>query len=87
MVDNEVVDPGPAQGADPAQGDPIENGNNVIEGEEQEQEIKQEIEPEEIEGEDKFEDSLEVLPNNGEGDRQVSDRKHPWPRLPPPAKG
>ena len=77
MADNEVVYPGPPQGADPAQGDPIENGNDVIEGEEQEQEIEQETEPEETEGEDEFEDSLEVLPNG---------RKQPWPRLPPRPK-
>ena len=43
MADNKVADPGPAQRADPAQGDPIENGNDVIEGEEQELEIELEI--------------------------------------------
>ena len=86
MADNEVVEPAPNQGMDPTLGDPIGNGNDVLEGEEQEQEIEQEIESEEIEREDEFEDSLEELPNGGEGDRQVRDRKQPLPIPPPPGQ-
>ena len=82
MADNQLVEPLSNKGVDPTLADPIENGNNLLEGKNKEHEIEQKIKHEEIEREDEFEDSLEELPINGEGDRQVRDRKQPLPRPP-----